>query len=219
VPALAYTLVLSLLLLQGCSRNTIRPDVYTAPETRPPGTLRVEGHVEVEGRDLGGRAVIVVKAPEYARIDLLGPLRRVAAVIVTGPDGLSFYSNGDTVHYSWDDPLLPYSLRPGELVSILTGTAEAGDYQGSGTDAEGNVTVLTRPVRGPSVLKVLFDDWRVVDGVALPFSIDIDDGRERLRIGYSSVDMDPVVDIGLFTLPVRGRSPVRGRLPAGGLKK
>jgi hypothetical protein len=86
--------------------------------------LRARAVVELEKKDLRGRAVILVKSPDLVRIDILGPFNQISAVIVSDRTALTFYSNGELRSYKWNDPLIPYSFSPSEFVTFLMGRPE-----------------------------------------------------------------------------------------------
>jgi outer membrane lipoprotein-sorting protein len=207
VPKRAYTLIFLLFILPACPSRSIQPLPVLV---KPPGSLRAEATVELEKIEFKGRAVILVKSPDLVRMDLLGPFNHVVSVIVSDSEGLSYYSNGEVRRYGWDDPLLPYPLRPGELVSLLMGRPELKGYYEFSTDGEGNISKLVKLSEGAAVLKVSMDDWREVQGLKIPFAIAIEDGGERVNIRYFSVELDPVIGKDLFILPARPPRPARG---------
>jgi outer membrane lipoprotein-sorting protein len=197
----AYTLLTFIFLLPGCSAISIQPTPY--PGTTP-DTLRAEAIVELEKEEFRGRAVILLKRPNLARIDFLGPFNQVVAVIVSDGTELTFYSNGGVRSYRWDDPRLPYSFSPWEFVSFLFGRPVDGGQYELTRDEKGNIQRLVKLRAGIPVLKVAMGDWRQVRGVFIPFEIAIEDEQERLDIRFSSVELNTRMEKELFIIPVRG---------------
>lgn len=195
-------LLFLLFFLPGCAAiSPIRPQPVLLT---PPGSLRAEAIVEIEKIRFRGRAVILVKAPDLVRMDLLNPFNQVASVILSDPKGLTYYSNGEVRHYGWDDPQVPYHLGPVELVSFLLGRPEKKENYEFYTDGEGNISRLVKSNDGAVVLEVSMDDWREVRGQKIPFLIGMDDGEQQLNIKYTYVELDPVIKKDLFLIPARG---------------
>jgi hypothetical protein len=165
--------------------------------------LRARAVVELEKKDLRGRAVILVKSPDLVRIDILGPFNQISAVIVSDRTALTFYSNGELRSYKWNDPLIPYSFSPSEFVTFLMGRPEKKGYYEFDMDGQGNISRLVKFIDGVPVLKVAMEDYQEVQGVPIPFKIAIEDGRERLNIRYSFVELNPEMGKDLFILPAR----------------
>jgi hypothetical protein len=196
----AYTLLIFIFLLPGCSTISIQP---TPDLGKAPVSLRAEAIVELEREEFRSRAVILVKSPDLVRIDFRGPFNQVVAVVVSDGTELTFYSNRKIRSYRWDDPQLPYHFRPREFVSFLLGRpGDKGRYEFT-RDSQGNITRLVKLRRGIPVLKVAMGDWRQVHGVSIPFTIAIEDGHERLNIRYTSVELNSRMEKELFTVPAR----------------
>lgn len=131
----------------------------------------------VEEREFKGKAVILVKGPDRVRIEIFDILGQVAAVIISDGGALSIFSQNNSKFYprTGDTPLI---FTAPELASFLM-----GKYQGA--DAE-----LER--------RVLYDDYRENKDVVFPFGLLVNDGREKLSVRYSSLELNPELNDSLF---------------------
>ncbi|MBI5642074.1 MAG: hypothetical protein HY954_01215 [Deltaproteobacteria bacterium] len=207
-----YLFISLSLILLGCAG--IKPTPVSPPEIKKhitPVSLRAEAKVELRGLlTLSGRAAITAKNPDQFRIEVTGPFNQMIALFVS--DGKTLYSySGDEVRiHDWDDPLLPYSFKSREIVSCLLGAGETTENAQSpediliSRDGQGRLKSLSRAADGKKAFRVELSDYRDVGGAEIPFNIDIEDGKKRLVIKYSSVvidtDLDPdSFNIGLLT--------------------
>ncbi|MBI4949271.1 MAG: hypothetical protein HY955_03905 [Deltaproteobacteria bacterium] len=181
----------------GCA--VVKPLPPEAPVTRAseaPVSIRAEAIVVMKRRmDLGGRAVILAEAPDKFRIEVTGPFNHLAALLVS--DGRSFFSyiGDDTEVKDWDDPRLPYSFSSSEIVSFLLGAQadkEAAD-RGFEVSKDADRSVFKRH-RKNGDLKVELSDFRSIGTLRIPYRIDIEDGKRRLTVKYSSVEVNPSID-------------------------
>ncbi len=196
-------LLTAALFLAGCAGN--KPLPPEAPAVKPaeaPASIRAEA-VVVFNRliDLSGRAVITAEAPDKFRIEVRGPFNQTAALLVS--DGKSFFSHigGSTEIKDWDDPRLPYSFSSSEIVSFLLGSPADKEAEDRGFEVSKDPkrTVFKRP-RKEGALKVELSDFRNIGTLRIPYRIEIEDGKRRLIVRYSSVEVNPEVDSAAFDI-------------------
>lgn len=200
----------SAVLLGGCAGvNAPRRPPAEAARARPKA-LRASAVVELRrSMPLAGRASVLVESPDKFRIEVAGPFNQVVALLVSDGRELFVFSGRKPEVFNWDDPSMPYPFSAGEVVSFLMGEAGAlpalnGAAVGNGysvtRDVDGRVKDIVKSRGGAEVLRVAMADYRSVSGAYIPFHITID-GRERLSIRYSEVEVDPDVAPGSFTIP------------------
>lgn len=196
-------LLMAVLFFAGCAGVKPLP-----PE--PPVTIPVEPHSSIRAEavvvlkrlfDLSGRAVITAQIPDKFRIEVRGPFNHVAALLVS--DGRSFFSHigEDTEIKDWDDPRLPYSFSSSEIVSFLLGIPSDKEAEDRGFEVSkyAERTVFKRP-RKEGALKVELSDFRNIGTLRIPYRIDIEDGKKRLSVRYSSVEVNPEIDSAAFDI-------------------
>jgi len=200
----------------GCA--VVKPLPPEAPVTRAfeaPLSIRAEAIVVMKKRiDLGGRAVILAEAPDKFRIEVTGPFNHLAALLVS--DGRSFFSHiwDDTEVKDWDDPRLPYSFNSSEIVSFLLGAQADKEAENRGFEVSKDAerTVFKRP-RKNGDLKVELSDFRNIGTLRIPYRIDIEDGKRRITVRYSSVEVNPAIDPMAFDIDAL--LPQAAPLPGG----
>lgn len=189
-------------LLAGCAA------LKSAPVPQRPHSLRATAVVEVH-RTLAliGRAAVLVKDPGSFRIEVYGPLNQVIALIISNGTNLYIYSEGDSASYRWGGPAIPYALGPDELASVLLGAWPPHPSEGApppnggygiDRDGRGRVTGIRGEKDGAKVT-VSFSQYASVDGFEIPFRISVDNGREKLVIRYSAVEVNPILAEELFS--------------------
>ena len=156
----------------------------------------------IEEREFKGKAAILVKGPDKVRIEIFDILGQVAAIIVSDADALSIFSNNDSNYYSREasTPLIFSAL---ELAAFLMGIDERQASLLSDTER-----IKTGSLEEERV--VLFEDFRELKGARFPFSLTVDDGKERFLVRYSSIEVNPKLDDSLFNhiLPKLLKLPV-----------
>jgi outer membrane lipoprotein-sorting protein len=194
-----YLLVL-VSLVSGCAalKAPVEP---VLPALAHPVSIRARATVEVKRTmTLTGRAVVLAKSPGSFRIEVQGPFGSAAALLVSDGKTVYLMSGGEAKRYGTDDPLFPYSFSPEEAVSFLTGgpiTAEGCGCEVS-RDANGRVSMVTKPGNGPAALTVTMTDYRAVDGAEVPFDIKITNRKGSLHIKYASVEVNPDLNADSF---------------------
>lgn len=203
----SLALLFILVFISGCA--ALKPQA--APEgLNPPTAIRAEAVVELKKTiTLAGRAVILAKSPDLFRIEVFGPFGQVMALLVSDGSSLYIYSGGEEKEFLWNDPLLPYSFKANEVVSFLLGNsvpiqARAGKNFQLSMDENGRLEKAVKFKKGSPSLVVRLSDYRPVEGAILPFNISIEDGKEKFRIKYSSVDIKPRFDADSFSIDPSG---------------
>ncbi len=195
-----WHLALLIALLPGCA--AIKPPVEPVKLLPPPLSLRAEASVEVDRPvALNGRAVVLAKSPGSFRIEVLGPFGSAMALLVSDGKTIYLLSGGKSKRYSREDPRVPYSFKPEEAVSYLTGNVQEAVECGCevSKDAYGRASKVVKSENGSPVLTVTLDDYRAVKGAEVPFDIKIANKKETLHIRYTSVEVNPALEAGYFS--------------------
>ena len=194
------------IVLVGCTLLRSAPTVggpSSQASAVEPVTLRATGVVEIKSENFKSRAVILVSGPDKVRIDLLGPMRGVAAVLISDGEGIALFSKGDVKRFGWEDPEIPYPFKAHEFASILMGIYGKMDGYEVVLDEEGKVMRLVRsPTSSDAAggLDVAIGDWRVVEGAEIPFNVVFKNGGNMLAVSYRDVDVNPELSSDLFTI-------------------
>ncbi|MFQ5735475.1 MAG: hypothetical protein ACE5GY_01260 [Thermodesulfobacteriota bacterium] len=193
-------------LAPGCATLNIAPGPPVKGEAKavkalePPSSLRATAIVRVDRIfSVKGRALIAAERPDRFRIEVLGPLNSTLALFVSDGHGLYIFSDGKSARYEWKDPRVPFPFRPVEVVSALLGARPegAGDYALS-MDGDGHITDIVKKGDGEPLLTAAMSDYRTVSGADVPFSITIEDGKKRLGVRYSAVEVNPELGTDFF---------------------
>lgn len=204
-------LLVAALFFAGCAG--VKPLPPEAPAVKPseaPASIRAEAIIVFKRLiDLTGRAVITAEGPDKFRIEVSGPFNQTAALLVS--DGKTFFSHiGDSTEIKdWDDPRLPYSFSSSEIVSFLLGVPADKEAEDRGFEVSKDAerTIFKRP-RKDGVLKVELSDFRNIGTLRIPYRIAIDDGKRRITVRYSSVEVNPEIDSAAFDIDTLVPPPV-----------
>lgn len=140
------------------------------------------------GRDdeIAARAIVYLKLPDMARIEVMGPFNGLAAVIAVRGKDCSYGLNG---------AIMPcggrtlFDAAPGSSVPFLMGSVDGADSEDSvRVRAENGMTVLNYEDRA---LVVELSDYRDVRGISIPFSVKTFANGKTFRVKYSSVELNP----------------------------
>ena len=149
-------------------------DLHAPLALRGKAVIQLRG---IEDREFKGKAVLLVKGPDKVRIEIFDILGQVAAVIISDGSALSIFSENNSKFFPriGETPLI---FTAPELASFLM-----GKYQVAGAELE---------------RRVLFDDYRENKDVIFPYSLSVDDGREKLSVLYSSIELDTELNDSFF---------------------
>lgn len=199
----SWSIVLLAALAQGCAAVQPPPVVEPVKVLPAPLSIRAEASVEVDrpAVALNGRAVVLAKSPGSFRIEVLGPFGLASALLVSDGKTVYLLSGGKSRRYSSGDPGVPYSFKPDEAVSYLTGSVREAAECGCevSKDAHGRASKVVKSEDGSPVLTVTLADYRAVAGADVPFDIKIAHKKETLRIRYTSVEVNPALEAGFFS--------------------
>jgi hypothetical protein len=176
--------------------------------------------VELKARDLRGKALIVVKSPDKLRIDILGALKRPVFILASSGEDCDYFNNGKVSSCELNEGELALPFKLSELVGILLGSVqdiingekELGVEWRLLRDTKERPSHLYKYMSGDlktPVLRVSMEDYRDVisdDGrvlASLPYSIVIENDKERLSIQYKSVELDGETEPALFNISGR----------------
>lgn len=195
-----------LVLAAGCAG--LRPKEEALPHKEPGvaaavDTFRAAGVVVLKkGFAVAGRATILVKRPSSFRIEVSGPFGQTVALLLSDGDSFYIYSGGEAKTFRWDDPALPYPLRPAELVSVLTGSIvqTTGQEARVTKDDAGRVIKLENAVLDAVPFIITLQDYRDTGGMQIPFDIRIMRGVEEIDIRYSTIEINPVLPSDAFLI-------------------
>ncbi|MBI5327527.1 MAG: hypothetical protein HZB80_04430 [Deltaproteobacteria bacterium] len=182
-----------------------------------------------DGREVAGRAIVIIKRPDKFRFEVLGPFNQVVAVIVYNGTNLSLLALHENRIYK--DYLLPveaYTI-PQYLTGLpasiamnreaAVGSQEANHFQQALPhgqcvytnlqdeyiliNQEGNIKEITSSGIKNSVhpIKVFMDSYKKVDGFNLPFEISISNKSADIFIKYEHVELNQHVSEDLFDMP------------------
>ena len=184
----------------GCA--AVKPPPEPLKTLPPPLSLRAEASVQIDRPvPISGRAVVLAQRPGSFRIEVRGPFGSTMALILS--DGRTIYllSGGKSKRYSKEDPGVPYSFKPEEAVAYLTGNGPVAAECGCevSKDAYGRTSKVVKSENGSPVLTVTLAEYRAVDGAEVPFDIKIANKKETLRIKYTAVEVNPVLETGYFS--------------------
>lgn len=105
--------LLLFLLMSSCSfKGTASLDaaqrarLLNAP---PPDSIRARARVTLEGSSLKGRAIVLVKAPDMIRIDVLGPMGGLAFALSFDGYNCHYLEDGEPKRCLWKGPWLDLS--------------------------------------------------------------------------------------------------------------
>lgn len=143
----------------------------------------------VDEREFKGKGAILVKGPDKARIEIFDLFGQVVAVIVSDDYALSIFSNNDSSFFTRDGKT-PLNFTADELASFLMGMSAGEDAEVPLAEQQGIVDDALR--------RVFFDDFRDIEGLLFPFSLFVEDGKERFSVRYSSIELNPELDDALF---------------------
>lgn len=217
---LALSILLVAVTVTGCAYLPKRVERKPPPTTPRPTALRANAIVELSSATrLRGRAVVIIKRPAYFRIEVFGPFGVAATVLMSDGETLLISKAGEGARrYRWSDETLPYSFTAEELTSVLLGInpAEApGTNPGKvtgvtdtnrrlrynvSTDDLGNLSRLVKTKQGETLFTVDLSGYKVVSGLSVPHVFDIKDGERRLKIRYTTVEVNPEVKNEIFSL-------------------
>ncbi len=167
--------------------------------------IRLSG---IDEREFKGKAVILVKGPDKARIEIFDLFGQVAAVIVSDANALSIFSNNDSSFFTRDGKT-PLNFTADELASFLMGMSAGQRDGGSGEEIQANPAEPQGQADAAALRTVLFEDFRDLEGLQFPFSLSVEDGKERLSVRYSSIELNPELNDALFNhiLPAPPKLP------------
>lgn len=195
------------IFLAGCAAVSTVPEKALTPgaEKIVPASLRAEAVVEIKRVvPVSAKALVLVKSPDKFRIEVTGPLGSVMGLMLSDGETLSVFSGDEVKNYRWNDPFSPYPFDSIEAVSFLL-----GDQPGAANDRadykvkrgeDGRIKEILKYKDGVPLLTARLSDYREISGAVIPFNISIE-GKDTIRIRYSSVEVNPELDGSLFMIP------------------
>lgn len=141
------------------------------------------------GRDdeIAARAVVYLKLPDMARIEVMGPFNGPAAVVIA--------VRGKDCSYGLNGAIMPCGERtlfdavPGSSVKFLMGSVDGADFKdGVRVRVENGTTILDYEDRG---FIVELSDYRDVRGISIPFSVKTFAKGKTFHVKYSFVELNP----------------------------
>ena len=140
------------------------------------------------GRDdeIAARAVVYLKLPDMARIEVMGPFNGLAVVIAVRGKDCSYGLNG---------AIMPcgeksfFDAAPGSSVKFLMGSIDEVSFKDGGlVRVENGMTILDYEDRG---FIVELSDYRDVRGISIPFSVKTFAKGKTFHVKYSFVELNP----------------------------
>lgn len=142
----------------------------------------------LQGRDdeIAARAMVYLKLPDMARIEVMGPFNGLAVVIAVRGKDCSYGLNG---------AIMPcggralFDAAPGSSVPFLMGSVDEASFKdGVRVRVENGTIVLNYEDRA---LIVELSDYRDVRGLSIPFSVKTFAKGKTFHVKYSSVELNP----------------------------
>lgn len=201
-PVILFLTFSCLFVLIGCA-GVKPPAPGLPPPVKTVESLKASGVVIVKkGISMAGRATVLVQRPGSFRIEVSGPFGQTIVLLISDGESFYIYSNGGEQTMRWDDPLMPYPIKAQELVSVLIGAADPATEDGvtQTRDAEGRVTGLKKAGPDGAPFEVTLDDYRITNGITLPFDIKLTRGIEELTIKYSDVEINAAIPPDAFQI-------------------
>ena len=147
----------------------------------------VEAQLPGRSDEIAARAIVYLKLPDMARIEVMGPFNGLVVVIA---------ARGKDCSYGLNGAIMPcggrtlFDAAPGSSVKFLMGSIDGADSKdGVRVRAENGMTVLDYEDRG---LIVELSDYRDVRGINIPFSVKTFANGKTFHVKYSSVELNPV---------------------------
>ncbi len=217
-----------LLTLTGCSiKNTRNATPYpkepvpATKEIKSPDSLTAMLRFSSKQRGLKGRAALTIKSPDLIRVEIYGVMGQILTVIAGDSNDCKVYSKGIIKECNWDEPELSGLLTPQNLVPILLGKGELAfkdsAQRQSSLDGYGRLTRIIASPKATRVglgtnkknyqrawqrepVKITIGDYRIVDGLRVPFSFNLDGKGGQLTINYYTLQTNPEIPSSAFSL-------------------
>ncbi|MFZ3073463.1 MAG: hypothetical protein WA162_09490 [Thermodesulfobacteriota bacterium] len=204
----AAYLAVFLILLSGCALLRTEERTPSAGKLERENLIALKAYAVIEallpesGDKIAARAIVYLKLPDMARIEVMGPFNGLAVVIVSSGKDCSYAVNGEAKPCGGNTF---FDAVPGSSVKFLMGSIDKADFKGNGRiTAENGMTILN--YEGYSLI-VELSDYRDVRGISLPFSLKTFAKDKTFHIKYSSVELNPSElsgdTAGFFTLAPR----------------
>ena len=181
-----------MILLSGCTLLRTEERIPLAEKLERENLIALKAYAVVEaqlpGQDdkIAARAIVWLKLPDMARIEVMGPFNGLAVIIVSSGKGCSYAVNGEVKQCGGNTF---FGAVPGSSVKFLMGSIDKADFKGNGLITAGNgMTILNYEDRS---LTAELSDYRDVRGISLPFSIKTFSKDKTFHIKYSSVELNP----------------------------
>ncbi len=190
----ALILSAALLPLTSCTKmvNPPRAPAPVAPTLEAATALRGEAIVELGSRSVKGRAIIIAKAPDQFRMDVVAALGRAVFIVAASSKECDYYADGKLRPCGKRMQELGLELTSVEVVSILTGAVPPS--QGSvlwKLGKPGPTLVAVKYLDNKEVARVESSGRGFIQGYAIPRSVVIHGPVETLAVEFDSVEVEP----------------------------
>lgn len=162
-----------------------------------------------DGREIAGRAVIIVKRPDRFRMEVSGPFNQTAFIIIYNGGKISLFSFQENKLYT-DYPLQVETSRlPQYLLGLPSSKNSAQEAGGinSGDEQvlinhECNIKeIALSGAKDAAHLKVSMDSYEEIDGFNFPFTISISNKESDIFIRYEHIELNRRISDDLFNYP------------------
>jgi len=225
IPASLLTKSANLILPE--QKDCKNPDIITAIKKRDDYLMSLKATAQIKvkpgkGRELAGRALIMLKRPDQLRVEVFGPANQTVALVVYNGGELSFLSFQENKLYKD----YPFPMDVSKLPNYLLGLPVSGGQgpEGSGlykkpdfypdsciyinseneqisVTNEGTISDIMRQGDGNRQIQVTISSYKDINGFLFPFAISIDNGLANLSIKYRDVELNPDISDDSFSLP------------------
>lgn len=200
----------------------------TTPKIESPDSLTAMLRFSSKQTGLKGRAALTIKSPDLIRVEIYGVMGKILTVVAGDSNECKVYKKGIIRKCNWNEPELSGLLTPRNLVPILLGKGELAfrdsKERQSSSDGYGRLTRIvaslntttasreaTKASRGATSkdyqsaeqrepVKITIGDYRIIEGLRVPFSFVLDGRGDLLTINYYTLRPNPEIRPSTFSL-------------------
>lgn len=194
-------------------------------------TLKGTAHVAVnfaDGKELSGRAVVLVKRPNLFRLEVLGPFNQTIAVVTYNGKSLSLFSFQENKLYKdYPSPIDAFRLPQyflglpaadiSQELGVISQHENAASISQLSTpclikleteniliNREGAIQEITLPASGLTekayTIRASMNSYKEVNDLIFPFAISINNESANISIRYEDIELNQHISEDLFDL-------------------
>ncbi|MBI5875279.1 MAG: DUF2092 domain-containing protein [Deltaproteobacteria bacterium] len=153
-----------------------------------------------DGREIAGRAAIIVKRPDKFRLEISGPFNQTAFIIIYNGEKISLFSFQENKLYT-DYPLPAEASR---LPQYLLGlpSSKNSEHEAEGINSGDEQILINHECNIKEIIssgaKVSIDSYEEIDGFNFPFAISINNKEADIFIRYDHIELNRHIPDDLF---------------------